>query len=474
MKLSEYIGLDALGMAQLLKDGEVTARELMECALAQVSAQQESINAVAFADEAGALARAARAAEGPFQGVPFLVKELLSYPGLRTAMGSRLFAQYVPAEGSAYTERLDGAGLAVLGNSTSSEFGLLGSTESLLHGPTRNPWNLEASAGGSSGGSAAAVAAGVVPLAHASDGGGSIRGPASLCGLFGFMPSAGRCVSAGNQGKLAELLVEHCVSRSVRDSAALLAATEATGAQARYRPVGFCREPARRRLRIGYYTRTLSGGEPEPEVEAALHETVELCRGLGHELVATPGPAVDGKALSDAFFTLAGGTLAGVAASMEPLLGRSVGADELEPFTLALIEWYRRQESGAMERAMVALRTAAEQMHRFAEAFDMLLCPTLAGVPKPLGYLSPRLDRETLIARTEAYVGYTPIHNMSGMPAMSVPLSLSPHALPVGSHFAARPGDDALLLGLAYELEAAAPWVGRLPLAAAGGHATGR
>lgn len=464
MKLSEYVGLDALGMAQLVKDGEVTARELMECALAQVTAQRPQINAVAFADEAGALERAARAAEGPFQGVPCLVKELLSYPGLRTAMGSRLFEGHVPEEGSAYTHRLDGSGLVVFGNSTSSEFGLLGSTESLLHGATRNPWNPAYSAGGSSGGSAAAVAAGVVPLAHASDGGGSIRVPASLCGLFGFMPSAGRCVPTGAQGTLTALLGEHCVSRSVRDSAALLAATEVTGAQGRYRPVGFCREPTRRKLRIGYYTRTLVGGKPEPEVEASLHPVVELCRGLGHELVATPGPAVDGKAVSNAFFTLAGSTLVEVEAAMEPLLGRPVGPEELEPFSLDLIGWYREQEGGAVERAMAVLRTASEQMRRFAKAFDVLLCPTLAGLPKPLGFLSPQLGREELMARTEDYVGYTPIHNISGMPAMSVPLSSSPQGLPVGSHFAARPGDDALLLGLAYELEETAPWVGRLPL----------
>lgn len=464
MKLSEYRGLDALGMARLVKDGEVTARELMGCALSQVTAQRNPINAVAFVDEARALERAARATEGPFQGVPFLVKELLNYPGLRAGMGSRLFEQHIPTESSAYTQRLDDAGLVVFGNSTSSEFGLLGSTESMSHGPTRNPWNPAYSAGGSSGGSAAAVATGVVPLAHASDGGGSIRVPASLCGLFGFMPSAGRCVSAGNRGTLAELLGEHCVSRSVRDSAALLAATEATGAEARYQPIGFCHEPGMRRLRIGYYTRTLVGARPEPEVEASLEDVVELCRGLGHKLEPTSGPAVDGKAISDAFFTLAGGTLVEMAKAMEPILGRSPGPEDLEPFTLDLIRWYREQETGAIKRTMAALQSAAQQMYRFAERFDVLLCPTLAGLPKPLGFLSPQLGREELMARTEAYAGYTPIHNMTGMPAMSVPLSSSPQGLPIGSHFAALPGNDAVLLGLAYELEAAAPWVERLPL----------
>ncbi|MBF5054952.1 amidase [Alcanivorax sp. 521-1] len=464
MKLTEYVALDALGMARLVKQGEITPRDLVECALIQAEAQRESINAVASVDQARALERAERAAGGAFQGVPFLVKELLNYPGLRTGMGSRLFQQHIPAEGSAYTRRLDDAGLVVAGNSTSSEFGLLGSTESLAHGPTRNPWNPAYAAGGSSGGSAAAVAAGVVPLAHASDGGGSIRAPASLCGLFGFMPSAGRCVSAGNQGTLTELLGEHCISRSVRDSAALLAATEAAGAQARYRPIGFRHEAGTRRLRIGYYTRTLMGTGPEPDIEASLDDVVELCRGLGHTLEPTPGPPVDGKAISDAFFTLAGGTLVEMAEAMAPILGRSPGPEDLEPFTLDLIKWYRQRDTGAIKRATAALQTAALRMRRFAERFDVLLCPTLAGSPRPLGFLSPRLSREELVARTETYVGYTPIHNLAGMPAMSVPLSSSPEGLPIGSHFAARPGNDAVLLGLAYELEAAAPWVQRLPL----------
>lgn len=460
MELVEYLSLDGLAMAQWVKEGKVTAAELMACAQTLMGEQGNRLNAVASVAEHADRQPAA----GMFGGVPFLVKELLAYPGLKTSMGSRLFADYVPAEHTPYTQQLENAGLTVLGNTTSSEFGLLGSTETLLHGATLNPWLDGYSPGGSSGGSAAAVAAGIVPFAHASDAGGSIRGPASVCGLFGFKPSAGRCVPAADAGALGGLVTEHCLSRTVRDSAALLAATEARGKSATFEPIGFCREPGTRRLKIGVYSRTLMGGEPDAEVAASLQAVAALCRELGHELVHSPGPAIDGKAVSDGFFAMAGATMDGVVTTMEAALGRSIGADDLEPFTLGLIDWYRGLGSNALAQATTRLEVAAAQMKRFADDFDVLLCPTLSAPPKPLGWLSPQLEREVLVARTEEWVGYTPIHNISGMPAMSMPLSMNRQGLPIGSHFAARPGDDARLLGLAYELERAAPWLGRLPL----------
>ena len=464
MDLAEYVRLDALAMAQRVKGGEATALEMLACALALQAEMRGALNALAVVDGAKGREKAGQVSQGVFQGVPFLVKELLAYPGLRTAMGSRLLSGHVPNVSTPYTQRLDASGLVVFGNTASSEFGLLGSTETMLHGVTRNPWNLEYSAGGSSGGSAAAVAAGIVPFAHASDAGGSIRVPASVCGLFGFKPSAGRCVPAGEGDGLLDLVSEHCLSRTVRDSAALLAVTEASGADARFSPIGFCSAPVKRRLRIGCYTRTLMGEHAAAEVTVALTNAVELCRGLGHEVLEDAGPDIDGAAVSDAFFTLAGKAMTDLASAIEPMLGRAPGKAELEPFTLALMTRYRTRGTEAMERAMAALRREAAKMLAHAERFDVLLCPTLAGTPKPVGFLSPTLGFEELVSRTESYLGYTPIHNMCGMPAMSVPLSISPEGLPLGSHFAARPGEDALLLGLAYELEQAAPWVQRLPL----------
>lgn len=468
MKIHEYQQYDALGLANLVRNKEVAPKELLQTALTLVEKTQGSINSIAYTDAQLGEQNTKSDGEGIFHGVPFLVKELLSYPGLPTAMGSRMFVNNAPSTGSEYSRRIDASGLVTFGNTTSSEFGLLGSTETILHGITRNPWNPDFSAAGSSGGSAAAVAAGIVPMAHASDGGGSIRIPASVCGLFGLMPSAGRCVPAmDNGGPFGDLVIEHCISKSVRDSAAFLSVTEDKGTQSRspkFAPIGEVTEIDPRPLRIGVYTTSLMGTEADPEVVAVIEKTRQLCEDLGHEIVPIDGPNVDGKAVSLAFFTLAGLTLDQVCKMMEPMLQRPVDENFIEPFTFQLVQWFRSLENDAVPNAMEVIRQSANLMLQFFDQYDVLLCPTLTTEPKPLGYLSPKLDRETLVERTEQYVGYTPIHNISGMCAMSVPLFLSSSGLPLGSHFAAKPGAESTLLSLAYQLETAAPWVGRLPM----------
>ena len=467
MKIDEYQQYDALGLAEQVRKKEVTPTELLQTALALVQRTQGSINAIAHVDAKVGERNANKNGAGIFRGVPFLIKELLPYPGLPAAMGSRMFASHVPEAGSEYTGRIDASGLVTFGNTTSSEFGLLGSTETLLHGVTRNPWNPDFSAAGSSGGSAAAVAAGIVPMAHASDGGGSTRIPASVCGLFGLMPSAGRCVPAmENGGAFADLVIDHCVSKTVRDSAAFLSVTEDKGTPSRkpkFTPIGEVMETKPGPLRIGVYTRSLMGTEADPEVIAVIEKTRQLCEDLGHDTMLTDGPKVDGKAVSLAFFTLAGFALNQMCMMMEPMLQRPVDEDCIEPFTFQLIQWFRSLNNDAVPRSIEVMRNSADFMLQFSDRYDVLLCPTLTSEPKPLGYLSPKLDRETLIGRTEQYVGYTPIHNISGMCAMSVPLFVSPSGLPMGSHFAAKPGAESTLIGLAYQLETAAPWVGRLP-----------
>jgi amidase len=459
--MNDLSQLDAVAQANLVARGEVSARELVEAAIRRIEALEPTIHAVASHDFEAARARAAQRPSGPLGGVPFLVKDLLPYPGQRCAMGSRLFSANMASQGSPYTERLDAAGLITLGKSTTSEFGLLGSTETRLEGVTRNPWNLESSATGSSGGAAAAVACGMVPLAHASDGGGSIRIPAAACGLFGFMPGRGRLVSSGMAMPF-DLLREHCVSRSVRDSALLLSLTEERSGSAGP-PVGYVDRPLTRGLRIGFYTRTLMGEGPAPEVREALEKTIALCTALGHELIEAPLPDLNGPELSLAFFTIAGASMTGLASMMQGMLGRPVGADDIEPFTLALIEWYRGLPGGALERAMSSMENAGRRMRAYLEGYDVALCPTVPSAPFPIGTLSPELDRETLIRRTETLAGYTPIHNIAGVPAMSVPLFIAPAGWPIGSHFAARQGEEATLFGLAYQLEEAAPWRGRWP-----------
>jgi len=448
-------------MADLVRTGQVPAAELREACLALIAERDPLVHAVA---ELGGPQPAGPSGGAPFPGVPFAVKDHLPMPGLRWTMGSRLMAATPPPDPlPPYSERLLAAGLQVVASTRSSEFGLLGSAEGLLHGePTRNPWGAGLSPAGSSGGSAALVAAGVVPMAHASDGGGSIRVPASVTGLFGFKPSNGRTAVAGPAEGLAALVADHCVSRSVADSAALLAATERTGPGAPWPAVGRIEGPSGRRLWIGVVERTLLGALPDPAVRDELTRARELCEDLGHHTVALDAVPVDGKALSDAFFTIAALTMAAVGQSAAAALGRPPGPDELEPFTLELIDLAATLPPDAAARCDATLRAGAAAYVRLFDDVDAILTPTLARPPWEIGHLHPGAGRETLVRRTEEIVGYTPIHNMSASPAMSVPLGTA-GGLPVGMQFAAAPGEDALLLDLAFALEEAAPWRERRP-----------
>lgn len=453
--MQDYVDYDAVELATWVRRGDITPLELVEAAVARIEMLNPELNALAHFrfEEARSQAQEMLGTNaGPFAGVPCLLKDLLPYPGLGCSMGSRLFARYVPEEPNPYCTRMDEAGFLVLGSTTTSEFGLLGSTESLLHGVTHNPWSLRHSALGSSGGAAAAVASGMVPLAHASDGGGSIRLPAAACGLFGFKPSAGCVVPAGPVHPLfAPLLAEHCVSRTVQDSAHFLSWMRNDSCA----PV---ENPVSRSLRIGVYTQTLMGEQPHAEVLEALQRTVSLCQDLGHLVVEVEAPALDGRALSDAFFVLAGAAQAGMLATMEGLLGRSVERHELEPFTWALVEHFRGQPEDTVMHQLASMEAAKHTMLLHMKAFDVLLCPTSPILTPELGFLSPELPYDDLIRRTEQLAGYTPIHNMVGCPAMSVPLWQSQEGLPIGMHFASLPGHDDLLLALAFQLEEAAPW----------------
>ncbi|WP_166532305.1 amidase [Blastococcus xanthinilyticus] len=454
----EYRSWDAVEMARLVRSGQVTPAELADAARA-LMAERSDLGAVAAHAPATPPADVPPPGPaGPLAGVPFAVKELIGWPGLPWTFGSRLFAGHRTEEYSPYAARIRDAGLQVLGSTTSSEFGLLGSTETALHGVTGNPWRVGVSAGGSSGGSAALVAAGVLPMAHGDDAGGSLRVPAALTGVVGFKPTNQRPTPVGPEMPgLGRLVVEHCISRTVRDSAAFLAATERTGADAVHPPVGVVRGPARDRLRIAVLGATLMGAAPHPAVARELRRAADLCASLGHDVVDAAPLDVSGPALSRGFFGAAAQTMAVVAASVTPLLGRPPGPEELEPFTLELIEWGATlgPDEDAVRAAAFADGTRAYL--RLFERADVVLSPTVARPPWPVGHLSPDAGREVLIRRTEEAVGYTPIHNMSSCPGMSLPLGQD-DGLPVGMHIAARPGADALLLALAYELEQAAPW----------------
>jgi amidase len=459
MDLAKLARLDAIAQAELCARGEVSAAELWAECLERISHLNPLLRAVVTSAAAPSTARQA----GPLSGVPFLMKDSSPWPGLRWTLGSRLFGSRVTRQQTEYGKRLEAAGLVCAGKAALSEFGLLASTETLLEGATLNPWNLACSPLGSSGGSAVAVAAGMVPLAHANDGGGSIRAPASACGLFGFKPSRDRTVVANRSGsEFANMTSDHCLTRTVRDSALFLSLTEDHAAVA-LSPVGFVREPSTRRLRIGAWTTTMVGAEPEPAVLRAHEQACQLLSSLGHSVEPITAPTYEIPALNDAYHLIAGAAVAGVVKKMDRTRGEPVQRTELEPFTWALVDALDECLREPVSDSLAAFARAVRCYQELTRPFDVILTPTAGVDSVPIGYLSPILPRKTLLERSARVLGYTPIHNIAGCPAMSVPLHWSEAGLPIGAHFAAAPGQDALLFALAYELESAQPWQHRWP-----------
>jgi amidase len=459
MNHRELARLDATAQAELVARGEVTAAELLGAAEERVNRLEPLLHTMATIDFARA--RSVRPAQGPFHGVPFLLKDTTPYPGLRWALGTRLMRRNMAAPPTPFAARVDAAGLVVIGKSTMSEMGLLGSTETLAEGITHNPWDLSRSATGSSGGSAAAVAAGLVPIAHANDGGGSIRIPAAANGVFGFKPSRGRTVTAiVGQSDFGDITSDGCVSRSVRDTARFLSVVE--DEVSAYR-MGFVAGPDKRRLRIGTWSQTFDGREPDAEILRAHDAAVALVTELGHHVEEAKRPVFDVGPLGDAFFCVAGAAVAGLVQMVGGMRGASVRDDELEPFSWALA---RRASEGGPAALAAARDTFAKAARAHLDAvagYDVILTPVIGTQTWRIGHLSPLVPADELIRRTSEAVAYTPIHNIAGAPAMSVPLHTSSDGMPLGAHFAAKPGDDAILLALAYELEAARPWADRWP-----------
>jgi amidase len=445
---------DATEIAARIRRGDVTALEVMDAAIARAQAMQPKLNFLVTPDFDRARDAAKRGGQtGPFAGVPFLVKDLNDVAGLPTHNGARYTAGAAPATVTdPFVQKALDAGLIEFGKTATPEHGFLPTTEPLAYGPTRNPWNLERSTGGSSGGSAAAVASGVVPMAHANDGGGSIRIPASNCGLFGLKPSRGRTVQKDPDVAITDLAVELCVSRSVRDSAGLLAVTEKAGPLA---PVGLVTGPSTRRLRVGLLRETGVGRGPDAQVTAALESSAKLMSELGHSVRETHWP-IDGVRFAQDFLTLWSMGAAD--------LVKQVGKPELlEPFTVEMARSLARLPADATNGVVERLTQVAQQYDGWFNDFDVILSPVLAHPPVPLGYVRGDVPFEELSERLTDYVGYTPLHNVAGAPAMSVPLNWTADGLPVGSMFAARKGDERTLLELAYELERARPWGARRP-----------
>jgi amidase len=473
MHLRDYVNFDGLGLAELVRRREVKPEELVQVALSAIEAVNPSLNAVIGVWEAEARATLAQALpEGPFAGVPFLVKDLvLHLAGVPTDMGSRLFQGLMVPYDTALMERYRRAGVVTLGRTNTPELGFNASTEPVLHGPTRNPWNPEFSVGGSSGGSAAAVSAGIVPVAYANDGAGSIRIPASLCGLFGMKPTRGRTPSGPNAREgLNGLGVEHVVSRSVRDSAAMLDATlgpdvgDSYGLPSPERPYleEVKREPGR--LRIAFTHEAPTGATVSPECVAAVEDAARLCRELGHEVVEVKLP-LRAEPIELALRGIWSSALAAWVDGMASMFGRTPGPDMLEASVWATVLEGREVKAVELQRSFAIMNHLSREMGRFFLPYDALITPTLPVAPYRLGVLNANAPTTAQAWARQAfsYCAFTAPFNLTGQPAMSMPLHWSAEGLPVGVQFVGRFADEATLFRLAGQIERARPWAHRTP-----------
>lgn len=468
MKQSEYLRFDAVGLASLIARGEVSVTEVLEAAIQRMEEVNPAINAVIYADLAAARSYARQPREGPLAGVPFLVKDYAAHVGgWPTSAGSRLFQHEVAQSDAPIVSAYRRAGLVIFGKTNLPELGLDATTEPELHGPTRNPWDVERTAGGSSGGSAAAVAAGIVPAAHASDAGGSIRIPASCCGLFGLKPSRGRVSFAPGSDGLAGFDAQHAVTRTVRDSAALLDAVCAPevgdpySAEVPKRPYSEECERDPGRLRIGFTTEAFEAEAISPECRQAVTAAAELLAGLGHEVQDVRLPDGLDAAVAASSAVLAGHIAADLDSRAEQL-GRPILEMDVEPLTFARYQHAKGHSASDYVRALRAVHAYGRSMARMFDRFDVLLSSTLGSPPIPIGALRGAAPGAAGVAR-RAFMPNTRIFNLTGQPAMTVPLTWTEDDLPIGVQFVASMGDEAVLFRLAGQLERVAPWAGRRP-----------
>ena len=453
---------DATEWASRIRKGELTAGELMETTIRKAEALQPKLNFIVNSDFDRALDRAKKGGQtGPFAGVPFLVKDLDDYVGMPTRSGSRWTLGHPPARTQdVYIDSFERAGLLFFGKSATPEYGFLPTTEPIGYNPTRNPWNPAHSSGGSSGGAAVAVASGVIPMAHASDGGGSIRIPSSNCGLFGLKPSRGRLIDPNPGKSPVDISVNHAVTRTVRDSAALFAATERQDGA--LPPVGMVTAPLRRKLKVGLLMTSGSGKAPGPAVAASIQRTGRLLESLGHHVEPTDWP-LDSVQFGQDFLTLWSSGAAMLVQAVGKATGRTPDATLLEPFSLGMAQLIATLPPGALQAAIGRLEADVRSYDSWFDKYDVVLSPVLATPAVELGYVSGDVPFEELSRRLTDYVGYTPLQNVAGAPSMSVPLDWTDDGLPVGSQICARIGQEKLLFELAYQLEAAQPWAGRKP-----------
>jgi amidase len=470
--LPDFEKYDGLGLADLVRRGEVKPEEVLEATLARIETRNPAVNAIVLRmdDQARAALRAGLPA-GPFTGVPYLLKDLGAlYTGVATSFGGKLFAGYVADHDSEITARLKRAGLVIVGKSNTPEMGLSPSTEPRLFGPTLNPWNRAYSAGGSSGGAAAAVASGILPMAHATDGGGSIRIPASCCGLFGLKPTRARNPMGPDAGEgWGGFSAGHAVTWSVRDSAALLDATSGPDVGDPYwapPPEGpFLAEVGRDpgRLRIALNVTPWNGAPVDGECAEAARAAARLCESLGHS-VEEARPQIDEAAWNHATRVIVAANVTFAVEARAAALGRPLVESDVERMTWDRVLDGRTMSAADYARSVSVVHRVGRLVARFFQKYDALLTPTMCKPPHPLGVLDmSTTDASAYLAAVFACIGFTALFNSSGNPAMTVPLATSAGGLPIGVQFAGRFGDEATLFRLGAQLEAARPWAGRRP-----------
>jgi amidase len=472
MSFPDYVNYDGIGLGELVAKGEVSPLELAEAAIERIEKNNPALNAVVHKgyDDARAAAKG-KLPDGPFKGVPFLIKDLgTEVKGWPRTSGSRFVSDVVDDHDSELVSRFRASGVVLVGKTNTPEYGITGTTESALLGPCRSPWNTNHIAGGSSGGAASAVAAGIVPLAHASDGLGSIRIPAACCGLVGMKITRDRNPQGPNDyDRAIGFSVDHVVSRTVRDSAAMLDATGYPERASPYAPPPKARPYMEEitkspgKLKIAWSSETPNGRPIDPEIQALLERTADLLKGLGHELVPR-GLGIDYRTLYQAQGCVSGSNFAAGMGRLIAKKGREPEPDELEPLTWAAMKGGRKLTGDQAMWGWQTLRLINRQVLETFEEFDVYLSPVMGTPPPEIGYVDPvNLPPREVNKRQGKVFPFTPPFNFTGQPSLSLPLWMSESGLPVGMMFTGRYADEATLFRLAAQLEKEHPWKDRRP-----------
>ena len=447
---------DAVEVASRISAGEFSAADALEAALGRLDRVEPELSAIAIDDRDRARQRAAAGRAGVFGGVPSAIKNNTAFAGLPTRNGSAATPDRPEPSNEEFADEFEATGLNVIGATTLPAYGLTATTEFVDREPTRNPWDTDFSSGASSGGAAVLVASGVVPIAHGNDGGGSIRIPAAACGLVGLKPTRGRTAAARMSASLPiDLVSNGVISRSVRDSAHFLADVAARRGDTGLKPLGLVEGPGSRRLRVALANAPITGGLLDRETDAALDGVVDLLEGLGHRVETIPLPVE--RAFVDQFSDYWALMAFGIDRFGGHSIGKGFDRSQLDPFTKGLSNRFLRRFY-RLPGTIRGLKKATAAFNGLFDDFDVVLSPTLAQTTPEIGYLSPALDFDEVFERLTRYVTFTPANNVSGAPAVSLPLAQTAAGLPIGIHFSAGMGDEQTLLELSYELEAARPF----------------